>query len=102
MKGYIKRFPLGTYKRQKRGGKGIGSSKLKEEDFIEHTFVTTTHHYLLFFTNKAKVYRLKVYEVPEMSRVARGTYLMNLIQIARDEKITAIIPVKDFNENRDT
>jgi DNA gyrase subunit A len=97
--GYIKRFPLGTYKRQKRGGKGIGSSKLKEEDFIEHTFVTTTHHYLLFFTNRAKVYRLKVYEVPEMSRVARGTYLMNLIQIARDEKITAIIPVKDFNEN---
>lgn len=96
--GYIKRFPLTTYRRQKRGGKGIGSSKLKEEDFIEHTFVTTTHHYLLFFTNKAKVYRLKVFEIPEMGRHARGTFLMNLIQIERDEYIYAIIPVKDFDE----
>jgi len=97
--GYIKRFPLMTYKRQRRGGKGIGSSKLKDEDFIEHTFVTTTHHYLLFFTNKAKVYRLKVYEIPEMGRKARGTYLMNLIQIDRDEYISAIIPVRDFEED---
>jgi DNA gyrase subunit A len=96
--GYIKRFPLTAYKRQKRGGKGIGSSKLKEEDFIEHTFVTTTHHYLLFFTDKAKVYKLKVYEVPEMSRVARGSYLKNLVQISKDEKITAIIPIKEFGE----
>ncbi|MCD4783993.1 MAG: DNA gyrase subunit A [Candidatus Eremiobacteraeota bacterium] len=97
--GYIKRFPLMTYKRQRRGGKGIGSSKLKDEDFIEHTFVTTTHHYLLFFTNKAKVYRLKVYEIPEMGRKARGTYLMNLIQIDRDEYISAIIPVRDFSKD---
>ena len=98
--GYIKRFPLGTYKRQKRGGKGIGSSsKLKEEDFIEHAFVTTSHHYLLFFTNKAKVYKLKVYEIPEKGRQAMGTFLMNLIRIEREEKITAIIPIKDFSED---
>ena len=96
--GYIKRFPLNTYKIQKRGGKGIESTKLKDEDFIEHTFVTTTHHYLLFFTNKAKVYRVKIYEVPETSKKARGTYLMNLIQIDRDESISAIIPVRDFGE----
>jgi DNA gyrase subunit A len=94
--GYIKRFPLEVYKRQKRGGKGIGSTKLKDEDFIEHTFVTTTHHYLLFFTDKAKVYRIKVYNIPEMGRKARGTYLMNLIQIDRDENVSAIIPVRDF------
>lgn len=97
--GYIKRFPLKTYKRQRRGGKGIGSSKLKNEDFVEHTFVTTTHHYLLFITNKAKVYRLKVYAIPEMGRKARGTYLMNLIQIDRDEYISAIIPVRDFDKD---
>lgn len=96
--GYIKRFPLNTYKIQKRGGRGIESTKLKDEDFIEHTFVTTTHHYLLFFTNKAKVYRVKIYEVPETSKKARGTYLMNLIQIDRDESISAIIPVRDFDE----
>jgi len=97
--GYIKRFPLSTYRRQKRGGKGVGSSKLKEEDFVEHTFVTTTHHYLLFFTNKAKVYRLKVYEIPEMSRHARGTFMMNLIQVGREEKISAIVPVRGFSED---
>ncbi len=97
--GYIKRFPLTTYRRQKRGGKGVGSSKLKEEDFVEHTFVTSTHNYLLFFTNKAKVYRLKVYEIPEMTRQSRGTFLMNLLQIGREERITAIIPVQDFSED---
>lgn len=96
--GYIRRFPLNTYKLQKRGGKGIESAKLKDEDFIEHTFVTTTHHYLLFFTNKAKVYRVKIYEIPETGKKARGTYLMNLIQIDRDESISAIIPVRDFEE----
>lgn len=96
--GYIKRYPLSAYKRQKRGGKGIGTSKLKDEDFIEHTFVTSTHNFLLFFTNKAKVYKLKIYEIPEMGRKARGTYLMNLIRIDRDEKISAIIPVRDFEE----
>ncbi|MCE1248263.1 MAG: DNA gyrase subunit A [Firmicutes bacterium] len=95
--GYIKRFPLDVYKRQGRGGKGISTAKLKDEDFVEHTFVTTTHHYLLFFTDKAKVYRLKVYEIPELGKKARGTYLMNLIQIDRDENVSAIIPVRNFN-----
>lgn len=94
--GYVKRFPLSTYRSQRRGGKGIGSSKLKEEDFIEHTFVTTSHHYLLFFTNHARVFKLKVYEIPEMGRQARGSFIMNLIRVNRDEKITAIIPVSDF------
>jgi len=97
--GYIKRSPLTTYKSQKRGGRGVGSTKLKEEDFVEHTFVTTTHNYLLFFTNKAKVYRIKIYGIPEMGRKARGTFLRNLIRIDRDEHISAIIPVRNFDDD---
>lgn len=95
--GYIKRLPVTTYKSQKRGGRGISAMATKEEDFLEQIFITTTHHYLLFFTNKGKVYRLKVYEIPEASRQAKGTSLVNLLYISGDEKITTIIPVKKFD-----
>ncbi|AZT89205.1 DNA gyrase subunit A [Caldicellulosiruptor changbaiensis] len=96
--GYIKRLPLDTYKSQKRGGKGITGISTREEDFVEEVFVTTTHHYILFFTDKGKVYKLRAYEVPEASRQAKGTAIVNLIQIGKDEKITACMTVKDFKE----
>ncbi|WAM31582.1 DNA gyrase subunit A [Caldicellulosiruptor naganoensis] len=96
--GYIKRLPLDTYKSQKRGGKGITGISTREEDFVEEVFVTTTHHYILFFTDKGKVYKLRAYEVPEASRQAKGTAIVNLIQIEKDEKITACMTVKDFKD----
>lgn len=96
--GYIKRLPLDTYKSQKRGGRGITGISTREEDFVEDVFVTTTHHYILFFTDKGRVFRLRAYEVPEGSRQAKGTAIVNLIQIGKDEKITATMAVKDFKE----
>lgn len=96
--GYIKRLPLDTYKSQRRGGKGITGISTREEDFVEEAFVTTTHHYILFFTDKGKAYKLRTYEVPEASRQAKGTAIVNLIQIGKDEKITACISVRNFAE----
>ncbi|ADL41390.1 DNA gyrase, A subunit [Caldicellulosiruptor obsidiansis OB47] len=96
--GYIKRLPLDTYKSQKRGGRGITGISTREDDFVEDVFVTTTHHYILFFTDKGRVFRLRAYEVPEGSRQAKGTAIVNLIQISKDEKITATMAVKDFKE----
>ncbi|ADQ03627.1 DNA gyrase, A subunit [Caldicellulosiruptor owensensis OL] len=96
--GYIKRLPLDTYKSQKRGGRGITGISTREDDFVEDVFVTTTHHYILFFTDKGRVFRLRAYEVPEGSRQAKGTAIVNLIQIGKDEKITATMAVKDFKE----
>lgn len=98
--GYIKRLPINTYKSQNRGGKGIKGMQTREEDFVEDLFITTTLHYILFFTNKGKVYRLKAYEIPESSRTARGTAIVNLIQIEPNEKITAVIPIKEYEENK--
>lgn len=95
--GYIKRIPLDTYRSQKRGGRGVTAMGTKEEDFVEHLFITTTHHYILFFTNKGKVYRLKVHEIPEAGRQAKGTAIVNLLYITGDEKITTVIPVKTFD-----
>lgn len=95
--GYIKRITLDTYRNQKRGGRGVTAMGTKEEDFVEHLFITTTHHYILFFTNKGKVYRLKVHEIPEAGRTAKGTAIVNLLFISGDEKITTVIPVKDFS-----
>lgn len=95
--GYIKRISLDTYRSQKRGGRGVTGMGTKEEDFVEHLFITTTHHYILFFTNKGKVYKLKVHEIPEAGRQAKGTAIVNLIQIMSDEKITSVIPVKTFD-----
>ncbi len=96
--GYIKRIALDTYKSQRRGGRGITAMGTKEEDFVRHLFITSTHHYFLFFTNQGKVYRLKVHEIPEGGRTAKGTAIVNLLQIEREEKITAVIPIKEFVE----
>ncbi|RTE06696.1 DNA gyrase subunit A [Paenibacillus whitsoniae] len=94
--GYIKRLPVTTYRNQKRGGRGVVGMDTKDNDFVEHLFVTNTHHYLMFFTNKGKVYRLKAYEIPDLSRTARGTPIINLIQIEQGETINAVIPVESF------
>lgn len=98
--GYIKRLPVTTYKNQKRGGRGIVGMGTKDDDFVEHLFVTNTHHYLMFFTNKGKVYRLKAYEIPDLSRTARGTPIINLIQIEQGETINAVIPVESFETDQ--
>jgi DNA gyrase subunit A len=95
--GYVKRIPANTYKAQKRGGKGIAAHATRENDFVKHLFMTTTHHYILFFTNKGKVYRLKAYEIPEAGRTAKGTAIVNLLALDPSEKITAVIPVKEFS-----
>ncbi len=98
--GYIKRIAANTYKAQKRGGKGIMALSTRENDFVKHLFMTTTHHYIMFFTNKGKVYRLKGYEIPDASRTARGTAIVNLLPLEADEQITAVIPVKEFGNDR--
>lgn len=95
--GYIKRLPEDTYKAQKRGGKGITGLTTREEDFVKDLFITSTHDYLLFFTNKGKVYRIKAYEVPEARRQAKGTAVVNLINLDGGEKVAAVIPMKDFS-----
>ncbi len=97
--GYIKRMPMDTYKSQRRGGKGITAMTTRNEDFVEQLFVTSTHNYLAFFTNKGKMYRLKVYEIPEASRQSRGTAIINLLYIHGDEKITAVIPIREYKED---
>ncbi|HEY2491511.1 MAG TPA: DNA gyrase subunit A [Paenibacillus sp.] len=95
--GYIKRLPANTYRSQKRGGRGVMGMDTKDQDFVEHLFVTNSHHYLLFFTDRGKVYRLKAYEIPELSRTARGTAIINLIQIEQGETVNAVIPVQKFD-----
>ncbi len=98
--GYIKRMTVNNFKSQHRGGKGIKGMQTIEEDFIEDLLMTTTHHYIMFFTNKGKVYRLKAYEIPESGRTARGTAIINLLQLTPGEKITAIIPMKEYKKGR--
>lgn len=98
-RGYIKRMPLSAYRSQKRGGKGITGLTTREDDFVEHLFVATTHHQLMFFTNRGKVYRLKGYEIPEAGRTARGTAVVNLLPLSKGEFINAIIPVGDFTQD---
>ncbi|OEF97308.1 DNA gyrase subunit A [Desulfuribacillus alkaliarsenatis] len=95
--GYVKRIPLTTYKSQKRGGKGVSALGTKETDFLQHLFTMSTHDYVLFFTNRGKVYRIKAYEIPEGSRTARGTAIVNLLPIEPGEVINAMIPVRCFN-----
>lgn len=97
--GYVKRLPVTTYRQQKRGGKGMQGVNLKDNDYVEHLFIASTHNYMLFFSTSGKVYRLKVYEIPEAGRHARGTAIVNLLPLARDEKISAVIATKDFPEN---
>ncbi|MDD4066617.1 MAG: DNA gyrase subunit A [Clostridia bacterium] len=94
--GYIKRVPIDTYKSQRRGGKGITAMSTREEDFVEKLFVPSTHSTIMFFTNKGRVYRLKGYEIPEASRIAKGTAIVNLLQLDPGENITAVIPLREF------
>ena len=98
--GYIKRMTLDNFKSQHRGGKGIKGMQTIEDDYIEDLFMATTHHYLMFFTNKGRVYRLKAYEIPEASRTARGTAIINLLQLLPDEKITAVIPIREYQDQK--
>lgn len=94
--GYIKRMPLDLYRSQRRGGKGVIGISTKEEDFVENIFTTTTHYKFLFFTNQGRVYRLKGYQIPETGRQARGTAIINLLELEAGEKINAVIPIKEF------
>jgi DNA gyrase subunit A len=98
--GYVKRLPSDTYKSQRRGGKGITGLQTREDDFVEHLFITSTHNYILFFTNKGKMYKLKTYEIPEAGRQAKGTALVNLLQLDADEKVSAVINIKDFQDGK--
>ena len=100
--GYVKRLPIETYRRQGRGGRGVIGANLKQDDIIAHVFTTTTHNWLLVFTNKGKVYRAKVHEVPEASRTGRGTYVANLpgMGFGADERIASVIDVKDYDVDR--
>jgi DNA gyrase subunit A len=98
--GYIKRLPLSTYRKQKRGGVGVIGMEIKEDDYIEHLRICSTHDYLLFFTNKGKVYRLKVYELPEGARTAKGRALVNLLPLREGESVRDVIQTRDFSESR--
>ena len=96
--GYIKRMTSDNFKNQHRGGKGIKGMQTIEDDYIENLFMATTHHYLMFFTNKGRVYRMKAYEIPEASRTSRGTAIVNLLQLMPEEKISAVISLKEYDE----
>ena len=96
--GYLKSVPVNTFRKQGRGGVGVAGMELKEGDFIDHLFITTTHHYMLFFTNKGKVYRLKVHQLPRMGRAAKGRHVANLLPLDQGERIATVIATKDFAE----
>ena len=98
--GYIKRMSMDTFKSQNRGGKGIKGMQILDDDYIKELFITTTHHYIMFFTNTGRVYRLKAYEIPESGRTARGSAIVNLLQLQPGEKITAVIPLVDYEEGK--
>ncbi|HTU84851.1 MAG TPA: DNA gyrase subunit A [Solirubrobacteraceae bacterium] len=98
--GYIKSLPLSTYRQQRRGGVGVTGMEMKEDDYIEHLFVSSTHDYLLFFTNRGKIYRLKVYELPEASRTSRGRALVNLLPLREGERVQSVLSTRDFTEGK--
>ncbi len=98
--GYIKSLPLSTYRQQRRGGVGVTGMEMKDDDYIEHLFVSSTHDYLLFFTNRGKVYRLKVYELPEASRTAKGRALVNLLPLRDGERVQSVLATRDFGEGK--
>ncbi|HPL82938.1 MAG TPA: DNA gyrase subunit A, partial [Candidatus Omnitrophota bacterium] len=98
--GYIKRLPVSSYRKQKRGGKGVTGAEVKEEDFIEHLFVASTKDYLLIFTDKGQVHWLKVYEIPQASRISKGKAIINLLQMEQGSKISSTVPVKEFSSDR--
>ena len=99
-RGYVKRMPLDTYRSQKRGGRGVTGMGTKEEDFVEHLLITTTHHKILFLTSKGKIFALKAYEIMEAGRQAKGTNIINLLSLGENEKVTAVIAVKEFLDDR--
>jgi DNA gyrase subunit A len=98
--GYIKSLPLSTYRQQRRGGIGVTGMDMKDDDYIEHLFVSSTHDYLLFFTNRGKVYRLKVYELPEASRTAKGRALVNMLPLREGERVQSVLSTRDFSEGK--
>ncbi len=98
--GYIKRVPVTTYRKQGRGGKGVTGTNLKEDDFVEHLFIASTHHYIMFFSNRGKVYRLKVHQIPTGSRISKGKAIVNLLPFLPGEMVAAIIAVKEYAENK--
>jgi DNA gyrase subunit A len=98
--GYIKRLPVTTYKRQNRGGRGVQGMGVKEEDFVEHLFIASTHEYILFFSNLGRVYWVKVHEIPPAGRVARGKAIVNLLEMQKEERVSAFVPVKEFSEEK--
>src|ERR1700761_685133 len=98
--GYVKSLPLSTYRQQRRGGIGVTGMDMKDDDYIEHLFVTSTHDYLLFFTNRGKVYRSKVYELPEASRTAKGRALVNLLPLREGERVQSVLSTRDFTEGK--
>ena len=98
--GYIKRMTVDNFKTQNRGGRGIKGMSTIDDDYIEDLLMTTTHHYLMFFTNYGRVYRLKAYEIPEAGRTARGTAIINLLQLTPGEKISAMIPISEYEEGK--
>jgi DNA gyrase subunit A len=97
--GYIKRMPVDTYRSQKRGGRGISAQSLKDEDYVKSLFIASTHDYLLFFTNRGRVHRRKGYQIPEASRTARGTAIVNILPLEQDEKVTAMVLTRTFDDN---
>ncbi len=98
--GYIKRLPVSAYRKQRRGGKGASGGEMREEDFVEHLFIASTHDYLLVFTDKGKVYWIKVYEIPQAGKISKGKAIVNLVQVEQGEKISALVQVKEFTEGR--
>ncbi len=98
--GYIKRFPVSGYRRQNRGGRGVIGADTKQEDSIEHLFIASTHHYILFFSDRGKCYWLKVHEIPQIGKGSRGRSIINLIAVEKGEEVTAVVPVKTFDENK--
>src|SRR5699024_3039701 len=98
--GYIKRMPIDTYKSQRRGGKGITGISTREDDFVKQIFTASTHDTILFFTNKGKLYRLKGYEIPEAGRTAKGTAIVNLLSLDNGEKVSAVIPIGVFADEK--
>ena len=97
--GYIKSLPLATYRMQRRGGVGVTGMDMKDDDYIEHLFVCSTHDYLLFFTNRGKIYRSKVYELPEAGRTSKGRYLGNVLPLREGERVQSVLATRDFSES---
>jgi DNA gyrase subunit A len=97
--GYIKRLPVGTYRRQRRGGKGVTGMGTKEEDFVEHMFIASTHDYILFFTQKGQAYWLRVHEIPQAGRAAKGKAIVNLLELKKDENIATFVTAREFDDD---